>query len=180
MVTNSNGSQLELFSSTAGSGGTLTVNSSISDTTTNTALAYNSSGTDIANLTSLGISENNDGTLTFDASTLDSLLNSDYSGVVGFFQGANNWGQTFSNMLTNAGSSSPTGALSLASSENSSVESSLNAEISKEQSYISVQQSSLTAELNQANEVLEELPSQLNGVNELYSAITGFNQNQNG
>jgi flagellar hook-associated protein 2 len=180
VVTNSNGSQLELFSQTAGASGALTVTSSITDTTTSSALTYSSSGTDISNLTSLGISENNDGTLTFDASTLDSLLNSDYSGVVGFFQGASNWGQTFSNVLTNAGSSSPTGALSLAASENSSVESSLNAEISKEQSYISVQQSSLTTELNEANQVLEELPTQLNGVNELYSAVTGYNESSNG
>jgi flagellar hook-associated protein 2 len=180
VVTNSSGSQLELFSQTAGSTGALTVTSSITDTTTSTALTYSSSGTDISNLSALGISENNDGTLTFDASTLDSLLNSDYSGVVGFFQGSNNWGQAFSNVLTNAGSSSPTGVLSLAESENSSVESSLNAEISKEQSYISVQQSSLTTELNEANQVLEELPTQLDGVNELYSAVTGYNENSNG
>jgi hypothetical protein len=43
---------------------------------------------------------NNDGSLTLDATSLDSVLNSDYSGVVGFFQNANSWGQTFSNMLT--------------------------------------------------------------------------------
>jgi flagellar hook-associated protein 2 len=83
-------------------------------------------------------------------------------------------------MLTNAGTSSSTGVLSLAQNANSTVESTLNAEITKEQDYISVQQTSLTTELNQANETLEELPSQLNGINELYSAITGYNQNSNG
>jgi flagellar hook-associated protein 2 len=36
---------------------------------------------------------------------------------------------------------------------------------------------SLTNELNQANEILQELPSQLTGIDELYSAITGYNQN---
>ena len=35
----------------------------------------------------------------------------------------------------------------------------------------------MTAELNSANEIMQELPSQLNGMNELYSAITGYNQN---
>jgi flagellar hook-associated protein 2 len=180
VVTNSTGSQLELFAGAAGASGALSVVSSISDATTNTALSYNNSGTDISNLTALGISENNDGTLTFDASTLDSLLNTDYSGVTGFFQGANSWGQNFSTMLSNAGTSSANGVLSLAESANSSVESSLNAEISKEQSYISTQQSSLTAELNQANQVLQQLPTELTGINELYSAITGFNQNNNG
>jgi flagellar hook-associated protein 2 len=83
-------------------------------------------------------------------------------------------------MLTNSGSGSSTGILALAANSNSSTESTLNAEVSKEQTYITAQQTSLTAELNQANEVLQELPSQLNGMNELYSAITGYNQNSGG
>jgi flagellar hook-associated protein 2 len=99
---------------------------------------------------------------------------------VGFFQNANSWGQTFSNMLTNAGTSSATGVLSLASGSNGNVESTLNADISKEDALISAQQKSLTAELNSANEIMQELPSQLQGVNELYSAITGYNQNTGG
>ena len=40
---------------------------------------------------------NDDGSLTLDATSLDSMLNSDYSGVVGFFQNANSWGLTFAN-----------------------------------------------------------------------------------
>ena len=179
VVANSGGSRLELLSNTAGAAGALTVTSSITDTTTSTALNYNDGGSDIGNLTSLGISVNNDGSLTFDANALDSVLNTNYSGVVGFFQNANSWGQSFATMLENAGTGSPTGVLALAKSANSSMESSLNAEISKEQSYISTQQSSLTAELNTANQILQELPSQLEGMNELYSAITGFDQNMN-
>jgi flagellar hook-associated protein 2 len=123
---------------------------------------------------------NNDGSITFDAASLDSVLNSDYSSVVGFFQNVDSWGQNFSTMLTNAGTSSATGIISLASSSNSNIESTLNADISKENTYISAQQVSLTAELNSANEIMQELPSQLNGVNELYSAVTGYNQNQGG
>ena len=34
----------------------------------------------------------------------------------------------------------------------------------------------LTAELNKANQILQELPTQLTGMDELYSAITGYNQ----
>ncbi|MGB6829532.1 MAG: flagellar filament capping protein FliD, partial [Terracidiphilus sp.] len=135
---------------------------------------------DINNLTSLGISVNDNGTLTFDASSLDSLLNTDYNSVVGFFQNANGWGQTFATMLNNAGSSSATGILSLASTSNSNIESSLNAEISTESTMITAEQSSLTAELNSANEIMQQLPSELNGMNELYSAITGYQQNSNG
>jgi len=172
---------LSLVSNTSGSSGNLTVGSNLIDTTdlTSSTLNYTNSS-DINSLTSLGISVNNDGSLTFDANSLDSALNSDYSSVASFFQNASGWGQSFSSMLTNAGSSSSTGIVGLAASANSTTESTLNAEISKEQSYISAQQSSLTTELNQANEVLEELPSQLQGINELYSAITGYNQGQNG
>ncbi len=178
VVTDSSGAKLESLSNTAGASGALTVTSAITDTTANTALNYTGGGSDLNSLTALGISVNNDGSLTLDANSLDSLLNTDYSGVVGFFQNANSWGQTFNNILTNAGTSSPTGILALAQNSNSSIESTLNAEISKEQSYISAQQSSLTAELNQANQIMQELPNELDGMNELYSAITGYNQNR--
>ncbi|MGA2219566.1 MAG: flagellar filament capping protein FliD, partial [Terracidiphilus sp.] len=180
VVTNSTGSQLVLVSDTEGSSGALTVTSSVTDTTTNTALNYNNSNSDINSLTTLGISVNNDGSLTLDATSLDSVLNSDYSGVVGFFQNTNGWGQTFSNMLTDTGTTAGTGILALASTSNSNIESTLNADISKENAYISAQQTSLTAELNSANEIMQQLPSQLDGVNELYSAITGYDQNSDG
>jgi flagellar hook-associated protein 2 len=174
------GTGITLTSSQAGSAGALTVTSNLTDITNpaSTTLNYNDSS-GISNLTALGISVNNDGSLTFDANTLDSLLNTDYNGVVGFFQNANSWGQSFSNTLENAGTGSSTGILALAQSQNSSTESTLNAEISKEQSYISAQQSSLTAELNSANEIMQQLPGQLTEMNELYSAITGYNQATN-
>jgi flagellar hook-associated protein 2 len=104
------------------------------------------------------------------------VLNSDYSGVVGFFQNSSGWGQTFSTMLTNSGSSTGTGILALASSSNSNIESTLHGDISNENSLISAQQTSLTAELNSANEIMQQLPTELEGVNELYSAITGYNE----
>ena len=177
-MTNSDGTEsLSLVSNTEGSAGAMTVTSSLYDTSqpTSTALHYTSSS-DINSLTSFGISVNNDGTLTFDASTLDSLLNSDFASVVGFFQNANSWGQTFNNILNNAGTSASTGILKLAQTSNSNIESSLNAEISKEDALIATQKTKLTAELNQANQILQSLPSQLTGMDELYSAITGYNQ----
>lgn len=107
---------------------------------------------------------------------LTSALNSDYNGVLGFFQNVNSWGRTFATILNNAGASSSTGVLSLAAKSNSSTESMLNANISKEESLISMQQKSLNAELISANEIMQALPSQLEGINQLYSAITGYNQ----
>jgi len=182
VVTNQDGSSsLSLVSNTSGAAGNLVVGSKILDTTSliNTTLNYGNQS-DINSLTSLGISVNNDGSLTFDATNLDSLLNTDYSGVTGFLQSPDGWGQTFLTMLNNAGTSAATGVLALASSSNSNIESTLNADISKEEALISVQQTSLTNELNTANQIMQQLPSQLQGVNELYSAITGYNQNSNG
>ena len=180
VLNNDGSSSLSLTSGTVGSTGALTVTSNILDATntTTTPLSYTKSS-DINNLTSLGISVNNDGSLTFDAASLDSVLNSDYTGVAGFFQNANSWGQAFSAMLTNAGTSSTTGILALSLQSDSNIESTLNAEISKETALISAQQISLTKELNTANQIMQELPTQLEGVNELYSAITGYNQNLN-
>jgi flagellar hook-associated protein 2 len=181
-VTTTNGkSTLTLTSGTTGTAGDLTVTSNILDTsnTSTTNLDYTNSS-DIGSVTTLGISVNNDGTISLDTASLDSVLNADYNSVVGFFQNANSWGMSFSNMLSNAGNSTPTGILALAASSDSNIESTLNADISKENSLISAQQVSLTAELNSANEIMQELPSQLAGVNELYSAITGYNQNSGG
>lgn len=182
LTTSSDGLKgLVLTSLTNGVAGKLTVTANLYDPamTTTAALNYTNSS-DINSLTSLGIGVNNDGTMTFDDSALDSVLNTDYSGVLGFFQDVNSWGQGFSAMLSNAGTSTPTGILALAQSSNSNTESTLNAEVTRENSMISAEQTSLTAELNSANEIMQELPSQLQGINELYAAITGYNQNTNG
>jgi len=119
---------------------------------------------------------NNDGSLTFDAASMDSVLNADFSSVVGFFQNTNSWGQSFSTLLTNAGTSSTSGILALALTSNSNIESTLNADISREESLISSESKSLTTELNTANQTIQNIPSLLSQVNELYSAITGYNQ----
>jgi flagellar hook-associated protein 2 len=173
---------LTLTSGTVGSTGALTVTSNLydaSDVGSTAALGYNASS-DIGSLSTLGITVNSSGTLSFDASSLDSVLNTDFSSVAGFFQNTDSWGQTFSNMLTNSGTSSSTGILKLAQNSNSSVESTLNADISREEALISAEQKSLTAELNSANEILQQLPTELSGINEMYAAITGYGQSSNG
>jgi flagellar hook-associated protein 2 len=177
IITNSSGSSLSLTSTTAGSTGKLSVASSVADGSA--ALAYHSQG-DVNSLTQLGISVNNDGTISLDAATLSNELNSDYSGVVSFFQSNNSWGVDFSNTLNNLGTSNPTGTMALALTSDSATESSLNQDISHENLLISAQQVSLTAELNSANEILQSIPANVNDVNELYSAITGYQAPQLG
>jgi flagellar hook-associated protein 2 len=77
-------------------------------------------------------------------------------------------------------SSGSDGAISVALSEDSSQESTLNDNVSKQEALISTQKSSLTTELNSANQILQGIPEQMQEVNEMYSAITGYGTSQNG
>jgi flagellar hook-associated protein 2 len=168
IITTSSGSSLALTSETSAA---LTVTSTIADGAT--ALAYTPQS-DVNNLTQLGISVNDDGSLSLNSATLSSELDSDYSGVLGFFQNANSWGVDFSNTLSNLGTSNINGALTLALNANQATESSLNQNISTENLRISAEQVSLTLELTSADEILQAIPANLENINELYSAITGY------
>ena len=176
VVTRNGESTLTLRSQTAGSAGTLSVSSAIADaSSSNTPLNYTETS-DIPGLTSLGISMNNDGTIKLDVNTLDTVLNTDFPSVLGFFQSANSWGMTVANILNQAGTESSSGILALAQKANSTMESTLNSEISKEEAVIAAQKARLTSQLNEANQILQQLPSQLDGMDMIYSAITGYNQ----
>jgi len=137
-------------------------------------------GGSINSITQLGVSANPDGTLTFDSSTLDGLLNSNYQAVANFLQPGNGYtsfGSNFTTTLDNLGNNGPNGAVYLALQANQATEQTLNIDITNENLFISTQQQHLTAELNQANYILQEIPQQLAGLNETYSAVTGYNVN---
>lgn len=139
----------------------------------------------ITSLAQLGItaSSSYDGTLTLNTSTLDSALNSHYQDAMNFFQASSSYtsfGANLTDALDNLSNSGPSGMLYLTLQQNASQETSLNQDISNQESLISAQKTQLTTELNAANYTLQEIPSQINAVNELYSAITGYNQNLNG
>jgi len=126
---------------------------------------------------------NDDGTLSLNTDTLDSVLDSNYEDVVNFLEPSgiyNSFGGNFSTTLNSVGNSAPEGAVYLALQSNSSSESQLNTNLSNENTYISSQQSLLTTELNEANYTLQQIPTQLAEINELYSAITGFDENPQG
>jgi len=131
----------------------------------------------VSNLDQLGISVSNTGTLSLDNSTLDSILNSNYSDVVGFLQNSNSFGQSLTATLGTLGNSSTTGAISLALSSDSSQETTLNDDVTAQNALIATQKANITSELNTANEVLQAIPQQLDEMNELYSAMTGYNEN---
>ena len=144
------------------------------------ALFSGSASGTISNITQLGIGLNDDGTLTLNTDTLDSALNSNFSDVTGFLQNSGSFGQTMAASLNNLGTQAPNGAVFLAQQQNTAQEAALNTSISNEDALLATQKTQLTDELNTANEILQSIPSQLNQVNELYSAITGFNENPNG
>ncbi|HEY1579929.1 MAG TPA: flagellar filament capping protein FliD [Terracidiphilus sp.] len=141
-------------------------------------------GTNAVNsLISLGITATAtaDGTISLDADTLTNALNSNFDQVASLFQDTGNFGSVFMQTLEGLGSSSASGgAVALALSENSSQESTLNDNVSKEEALIATQKASLTTQLNLANQILQAIPEQIDEVNEMYSAITGYNRNQNG
>ncbi len=137
----------------------------------------------INSLISLGITatSSDNGTISLDADTLSSALNSNFAQVVSLFQDTGSFGSTFTNTLNGLGNSSADGgAISLALSEDSSEETTLNDDVTKQQALIATQTTNLTTELNAANETLQEIPEQIQEVNEMYSAITGYNSNTNG
>jgi flagellar hook-associated protein 2 len=114
---------------------------------------------------------------------LDSLLNSNYLDVANFLQPGNgftSFGDNFTSILNNLGNAAPDGVVYLALQSNQSTESTLNTDITNEDALIAQQTQTLTTELNQANYTLTEIPQQLQYVNELYSAISGYNTNTNG
>jgi flagellar hook-associated protein 2 len=129
----------------------------------------------ISNITQLGMSVNNDGTLTLNVDTLNSALTSNFSDVTGFLQNSGSFGQTMATTLNNLGTQAPNGAVYLAQQQNSAQEKALNTDISNEDTVLAAQKIQLTDELNTANQILQSIPSQLNEVNEMYSAITGYN-----
>ncbi|MBB5328099.1 flagellar filament capping protein FliD [Tunturiibacter gelidoferens] len=148
----------------------------LQETLTGSLFSGKASGS-INNITQLGISVNNDGTLTVNADTLTSVLNSNLSDVTGFLQNTGSFGQTLSTALDNIGNQTPNGAISLAQQQNNSQETSLNTDITNENALLATQKTQLTDELNTANQILQSIPEQLNEVNSVFDSLTGFNPN---
>lgn len=128
----------------------------------------------IKDISKLGLTLNQDGTMALNVSTLDSTLNSNFADVSGFFQNSGSFGQTFSNVLNSLGSSSTTGSISLALAENKSQETEINLNVTNEDARIAAQKTLLTTELTTANQILQSIPQQLNEQTQIYNAITGY------
>ena len=130
----------------------------------------------ITSIDQLGLSLGQDGQLTLDQSTLQSTLNSNYTDVEGYLQGTGGFGQKLTAVLNGLSASSPEGALALALAQNATRESGLNGDIASVEARAAIDKTTLTTELNLANQILQSIPGQLDQVNEIYSAVTGYGE----
>jgi len=128
----------------------------------------------INNIGQLGLSLNRDGTLTFDSSQMDVVLNSNFDDVMGYMQNVGSFGQTMTASLNGLSSTRTTGAIYLALQQNTSQEAALNDSIQTQEERIATQKAQLTTQLNTVNQILQGLPDQLNEVDQMYNAITGY------
>ena len=129
----------------------------------------------VKSLSQLGVTLNQDGTLTFNQSTLDTTLNTNFSDVVGYLQNPGSFGQTFAQAINGLSTGNPEGVLALALGQNTTSEAALNLSISNTDARIATDKTNLTTELNTANQILQSIPSQLTEINQIYSATTGYN-----
>ncbi|MGA8299357.1 MAG: flagellar filament capping protein FliD, partial [Terriglobales bacterium] len=122
--------------------------------------SYSSGNGVVSTLQDLGISMNNDGTLTLDSSTLNNAIQSNPAAVQNFFQGSSSNG--FASNLNNElnGIVDPvSGAFTVDLQSISSENTDLQNEINNFQTYLSNRETYLTTEYNQADEALQELPN---------------------
>jgi flagellar hook-associated protein 2 len=149
-------------------------------TSLQSALITGATSGSVSSISQLGITVNDDGSLTFDSSTMDALLNSNFADVQGFFQNPGSFGTSLTTTLNNLGTQAPDGAIYLAQQQDSAQETALNTDITNENALIATEKTTLTTELNTANETLQSIPEQVDEINQIYSAVTGYDENPNG
>jgi flagellar hook-associated protein 2 len=117
------------------------------------------------NLASLGITMNNDGTLSVDSTTLTGALTSNSAAVQNFFTNANSTGfaDNFSSDLTNL-TDPARGVLNEDLASNQSQQSDLANEITNFQTQLAAQRTALDQEFNTVNANLEQYPFTLEEV----------------
>jgi flagellar hook-associated protein 2 len=134
------------------------------------SLNFVASGSSI-NLSSLGISFNNDGSLSVNSSTLQNTLQNNFAGVQSFFQGsalngfANNMDQQLTNFLAPGN-----GAFVVDLQSMNSEETTLKQDITNFQTtVIAPLQTSLQAQFSKAETELQELPMELKQINQEFN-----------
>ena len=128
-----------------------------------------------SSLDALGITMNNDGTLSVDQAQLQSAITSNPSGVLNFFQNSslNGYANNFANDLNKL--TDPTqGVLTVDLAQNQASQQALSNSVSNMQDRLSTEQQQLQTDFSQVNALLEAYPSQLLAV-QLELGITPTN-----
>jgi len=142
------------------------------------ALAYTYSpalgSTTVPNLTSLGISVNNDGTLSVNSTALQNTLQSNFSDVQAFFQGTNmnGFANSLDQQLTDfisPGVGAFTVDLKSINSQYNDLQDTIN---SFETNYITPLKAQLKSEYSQAEILLQQLPAQIQQINTMLGLNT--------
>jgi len=138
------------------------------------AANYTAGSGAITSLAGLGVTMNNDGTLSVDNSALTNAVQNNFADVQAFMQGAasNGFAATLKAQL-NTLSDPTTGAFTVDLQSIKNQNTDLQNNIDNFQAYLNTQQTLLTAQYNQADILLQELPNQLAQIN----AQLGLNTN---
>jgi flagellar hook-associated protein 2 len=135
------------------------------------SLATGMSGNNgVVNLESIGISLQDDGTLSVDSTTLNNALQNNFSAVQNLFQSTSGVGQALQTTIDSL-SNPVTGPLSADMNGISSEITDLNSQISDFQTQLQNTQTQLTAEYSTINTTLEQLPETLASINSQLDAL---------
>ncbi|MFY9904229.1 MAG: flagellar filament capping protein FliD [Terriglobales bacterium] len=132
-----------------------------------------STSSGFSNLAALGITENNDGTLTVDSTTLSTALTTNQAAVQNFFTNSNSTGfaDNFNTALTNL-TDPADGLLNQDLASNTSQQNDLTTEITNFQTQLAAQKVQLDQQFDAVNSSLEEYPFTLL---EVTSALESLN-----
>ncbi|HZT73439.1 MAG TPA: flagellar filament capping protein FliD [Terriglobales bacterium] len=139
------------------------------------AMTYSMSGNNgITSLSSLGITMNQDGTLTVNSSTLQNALSSNFSAVQTFFQGAS--GTFGSNLTTNLTQLTDpvNGPFNLELTNISTQQNDLSQQLTQMQGQLAIEQQQLLQEYSQANAALQTLPLMLQQISSQLGSLSSF------
>jgi len=142
------------------------------------AVTYAGTGNSFNTLASLGISMNNDGTLSIDNAKLSAAVNSDFTGVQNFFHPATGTGFASSIKDLLDPLTDPTqGAFSIELKGMSDGQKSFQDQIDNYEVYIATQQQLLTVQYTQVDLALRQLPLLQQQINSELGVTTKSNSN---
>jgi flagellar hook-associated protein 2 len=126
----------------------------------------------ISSLADLGVTMNDDGTLSVDSTTLVSKLASNYSDVENFFQATGSFGQNFNSTLSTL--TDPTsGSLTVELNSISSQQTDITSQIADMEANLAVKETQLTTEYTNVDTTLEELPLILADISAQIGSLKG-------